>query len=85
MSPGVMEWILAAILFTTILALLPRALRRIKSSVKGKGSLAGVSLALGMAFSGFLEPTKRTGSEQAAKSQEADEAESGTRGSDLWP
>jgi hypothetical protein len=75
MSGWWIEWAIAAALIAAFLCLLPSILRRAKASARGKGRLAGASLAIGMVFSGFFEPAKRTGSEQAQKGQESDAAE----------
>ncbi|MBO9622748.1 MAG: hypothetical protein J7500_08545 [Sphingomonas sp.] len=52
------EWLVAIVLIVGFLAAMPWIVRWAKSS-GGKGRMGGVAMALGLAFSAFLDPAQR--------------------------
>lgn len=66
-----MQWLVAVGVFAAFLITLPWVLRRAKRL--GKGGAGAVALALGLAFSSFLDPARKAATETIGKRKERDE------------
>jgi len=65
-------WIVAAGLAIVLAVALPPAIVRAKQSVRGNGTMAGIALAIGLAFAMLYDPRANERIEQAARRQEED-------------
>jgi ABC-type phosphate transport system substrate-binding protein len=75
-----MQWLVALLILVLLAATLPAIISTVKQSSVGKGRLGGVSLALGLAFSSFLDPAKAAAIENVEKQKENRRSEQGAGG-----
>jgi competence protein ComGC len=70
-----MKWVVAAVIAVILVLTMPAAIAHAKASVRGKGRMAGVALAIGLAFSAVLDPAKKAAIEHIQKKAEAGDEE----------
>jgi len=68
------QWIIAAGLVAVLAIALPRAIAAATRSSRGKGRMAGATLALGLAFSVLFDPRKQEVVERTGKRDAEGEA-----------
>jgi hypothetical protein len=74
-----MEWIVFSLILGLALLTFPMLLRAAKSS-SVKGSMGGVVMAVGMAFTILLDPAKKASIENLEKKREMGDADADTAG-----
>lgn len=76
----IMQWIVTGIGILLLMVLLPWAIVASKKSARGKGRLAGATLAIGLIFGGIFDPAKSAAMEAAQKKKEVGDHESSASG-----
>jgi hypothetical protein len=74
------NWIVALCAATLLLVLLPWAIIASKRSARGKGRVAGATLAIGLIFGALFDPAKSAAIENIQKKKETGDHESGEAG-----
>lgn len=80
-----MKWIAAPAVAAALLLLLPWAITASKRSARGKGRLAGVTFAIGLAFGAIFDPAKSAAIENIQKKKEIGDEEDGVAGPPTAP
>jgi hypothetical protein len=78
-----MKWIIALGLALILFPLVVAAIVASNGSRRGKGRMAGATLAIGLAFSAIFDPAQAAAIETIKKKKEIGDAESGEGGEKL--